>query len=415
MAAPQRIDTFPDQHEGIDARRAAAQMTSATRNRLPRVLHVVPYFPPDRIGGVGEVAAHLHSHLVASGHDSHVLTTGTSRSEAGITRVAESPDFFGLAALRHIGLAREFDVIHAHQGEALPLLAALSARGPKPPVLVTFHVNNRLIGASNAPFVAGDRRYGIDHASRLQRMVKSPAKHALDRVALRLATRTSYIAQSAAREVSGSEVAQTIIYNALPRLAPQPRQASAVEPAEILFVGAPGTRKRTALLPHILREVRRDFPMAKLRIVGFWAQDQPELDRDIKAFDLVDAVIFEGPKLSSELNPYYAAAKTLVVPSAYEGLPMVILEGFQHGLPCVATNVGGHAEVIVDEQTGFLAERDDVVGIVHGITRILANPTLATAMGENARSVVADRFDLDAQVKRYMSLYQELASSGSST
>ena len=51
-----------------------------------RVLHIVAYFPPDRMGGVGEVVAHLHAELRGNGHVSHVFPTGTSADDPTVER-----------------------------------------------------------------------------------------------------------------------------------------------------------------------------------------------------------------------------------------------------------------------------------------------------------------------------------------
>jgi len=56
-----------------------------------RVLHVVPYFPPERPGGVGEYAARLHRALREAGHESTVVTRGTAtRPEPDVLRAART-------------------------------------------------------------------------------------------------------------------------------------------------------------------------------------------------------------------------------------------------------------------------------------------------------------------------------------
>jgi glycosyltransferase involved in cell wall biosynthesis len=122
----------------------------------------------------------------------------------------------------------------------------------------------------------------------------------------------------------------------------------------------------------------------------------------------MEAIDFCGRKRAAELSPYYRAAQVLVVPSAYEGLPMVILEAFAQGLPCVATRVSGHPEVIADGENGFLVPLDDPQAMAAAVIRILQEPGLATRMGESARATVRAHFDVRRQVREYLALYDEM-------
>jgi len=63
---------------------------------------------------------------------------------------------------------------------------------------------------------------------------------------------------------------------------------------------------------------------------------------------------FTGWLTPEQLSRWYAAADVLVVPSWYEPFGMVILEGMLYGLPIVAANVGGPAEILAHERTGIL-------------------------------------------------------------
>src|SRR5687768_17870351 len=73
----------------------------AAIRRAMKVAHVLSYFPPDRIGGVGEVARHVHQALLDQGHDSIVVTSGHTHTDPTVIRIAPTPGRFLLSAWRH--------------------------------------------------------------------------------------------------------------------------------------------------------------------------------------------------------------------------------------------------------------------------------------------------------------------------
>lgn len=372
-----------------------------------RVLQVVPYFPPDRIGGVGEVAAHLHRSLLAAGHDSRVFTAGTTYDDARIRRVGTQPLGFVLKCVAAIDLVRNSDIVHCHQGDSLLLLLAMRVARVHTPVLATFHVSSRGLGRAVRPHRIEGYRFGTRWRNYAYRYFSAPVHRAFDWMTLRLCSRASFISRSAARDVLGESesVDAHVIYNALPTGDTNDRQPS-LPPADLLFVGTPGDRKRVNALPFVLRRVRDVRPDVRLRIIGFRLDDHGELRGLFDRFHLRDAVVCEGALTSDEVRPFYRASKVLLVPSAYEGLPMVVLEAQQAGLPCVATRVSGHPEVIEDGVNGFLVTLDSPDDMAARCLDILADPHLQQQMGDNARNLIAERFSPRRQLDEYVALYR---------
>jgi glycosyltransferase involved in cell wall biosynthesis len=374
-----------------------------------RVLHVASYFPPDRIGGVGEVAAHLHRGLLEAGHDSRVLTSGTSRDDPRICRMGRSPGRFALASLRGWRTATEVAVIHAHHGEALPFLLSTRFRRRRPRILLTMHIDNRALGDSYRPVTVQGHRIAGGWSAWLQGRVKSRLKWVLDRAAMALADEVTFICRSAATDLLGSAKAKRarVLYNGLPDR-PGSAVPPGVEPMELLYVGTAGMRKRTDLLPLVLAAVRRDHPGARLRIVGFDTDSQPVFRELVATLGLADAIVDEGSVRSEDAEKFYRSARVLIVPSAHEGLPMVIMEAFRAGIPCVATDVGGIAEIVEDGRNGFLVDVDDPGAMAKKCAQILADPTQAESMGRAAERTVRDRFTLDQQVTGYEAIYASM-------
>ena len=388
----------------------AAERGAVVPDRLS-VLHVVPYFPPDRMGGVGEVVAHVHEGLVRAGHRSTVLTSGTIRNEPSVTREGASPGAFVLRCARRAELARGADVVHIHHGEGLGVLLAMRLLGIGTPVLLTLHVDVGQLRRSSLPVVVEGRRIGGDGTGFLHDVVGMRVREQLDRAARALADRTTFISRSAALDVLGPRGAHApVVYNGIPpRDDPEgPTTQRPPEPVEMLYVGAASTRKRVELLPMVLARVRALRPDARLRVVGFGPDDHAGFVRVARELGVLRAIVFEGRKLSGELGPYYWAASVLVVPSAYEGLPMVILEAYRGGLPCVATRVSGHPEVTEHGRTGLLVRPDSPAEMAESILALLDDPDRARRMGEEGRALVESRFGVERQVEEYVELYGAL-------
>ena len=97
-----------------------------------------------------------------------------------------------------------------------------------------------------------------------------------------------------------------------------------------------------------------------------------------------------------------------VLPSLAEGISNTILEAMASGLPVLATNVGGNADLVVAGTTGELVPAGDVEALAQAMTRTAADPQLARTMGQAGRDVVERRFGLSAMVNTYQNLYDRL-------
>lgn len=376
-----------------------------------RVLHVLPYFPPERIGGVGEIAAHLHEGLLERGHDSQVLTAGRRGTDPRVHRIGESAMGFVTGCARHVGRARDRDVVHLHTGDAAFFLLAMATRRLPAARLASFHVDNRAMAASLRGHRVEGIRFGAGPGRRLLERVQAEAHSGLDALARSLAGESVYFSRSAARDVLGVRGAgqARIIRDGLPPLVESQDELSAV-PVELLYVGVFGQRKRTHLLPFVLREVRRVHARARLRVVGATAAQQPELAALFQRLGLDGAVQWQGALPSREIRAHYRAAQVLLLPSAYEGLPTVILEAMQCGLPCVATRVCGHPEVIEDGGNGYLVAPDRPGEMAKRACGLLADAEQRSRLGSAARAVIARHFGLEAMLVAYENLYRELLS-----
>jgi glycosyltransferase involved in cell wall biosynthesis len=96
-----------------------------------------------------------------------------------------------------------------------------------------------------------------------------------------------------------------------------------------------------------------------------------------------------------------------VLPSFYEGLPLVVLEAMLAGLPVVASDVGSVRDAVRQDVTGLLVPAGDAAGLAEAIRRAL-EPQLGARLGEAGREQALERFTVERMVRAYETLYDDL-------
>jgi glycosyltransferase involved in cell wall biosynthesis len=102
-----------------------------------------------------------------------------------------------------------------------------------------------------------------------------------------------------------------------------------------------------------------------------------------------------------------------VLPSLAEGISNTVLEAMASGVPVVATDVGGNAELVEAGRTGLLVPAADPAALAKALSAVARGDDAARSMGAAGRARVERLFSLDVMVGRYAALYQdELAARG---
>lgn len=94
-----------------------------------------------------------------------------------------------------------------------------------------------------------------------------------------------------------------------------------------------------------------------------------------------------------------------MLPSDYEGLPIVILEAMSCGLPVVASNVGGISEIVKDGVNGYAVCNDANI-FAAKLANILANNEVKEKMGMMSRQMYLKHFSDEVMANEYMKLYK---------
>jgi glycosyltransferase involved in cell wall biosynthesis len=107
---------------------------------------------------------------------------------------------------------------------------------------------------------------------------------------------------------------------------------------------------------------------------------------------LGERVFFAGQVEDAELHNLYALANLFAHPTLYEGSSLVTLEAMAHGLPVVASAVGGIPDKVVDGRTGYLVPPADPRALAARITQIASDLDSAREMGARGAELAEERF-----------------------
>jgi glycosyltransferase involved in cell wall biosynthesis len=111
-------------------------------------------------------------------------------------------------------------------------------------------------------------------------------------------------------------------------------------------------------------------------------------------------------------EPYLQAADILVFPSVEPHFARPVIEAFAHGLPVVASDIGGVDDLVSDGSTGLLAEPGNVRDLAAALIRALSDPQLMRSLAEKAFVVGRDRFDLGVGINEMDRLIRRILDGG---
>ena len=110
----------------------------------------------------------------------------------------------------------------------------------------------------------------------------------------------------------------------------------------------------------------------------------------------------------SDIGPLYRRADVCVLSSDFEGTPNVLFEAMASGLPVVATKVGDVPAIVLQGETGFVVERDDLDGLTAALAELVRNEPRRIEMGRRARQYVEAHHSLE-RLPAYLERLYDLA------
>ena len=367
-----------------------------------KIALVSPYDYPYP-GGVTEHVRNLAEQLGARGHEVHVIAP--SSADAGgaqarpyvhrVGRVVPIPTngsvaritlpLRGYLQVKRLLAYQAFDIVHLHE----PMMPAL-------PLTVLRHSQAVNVGTFHA---FGRTNIGYFYA----KPVLQPFFRKLHgRIAVSGPAR-EFVAQHFPGD-----------YRVIPNGIDYARFATPLPPIpafeddrlDVLFVGRLEKRKGLRYLLRAWPLIRREFPKARLLVVGGGGR-RLESYRRYAAGQGWPEVVFAGHVSPEDLVRYYQTSDVFCAPSTgQESFGIVLLEAMAAGRPIVASRIPGYAEVLGHGGEGLLVPPKDHEALAMGLAHLLADVELRRELGARGREKAA-AYDWSKVAERVLAFYDQ--------
>jgi glycosyltransferase involved in cell wall biosynthesis len=299
-----------------------------------------------------------------------------------------------LRMMRSILTNDSFDLVHAH-GYFADIVSIPVAKALSVPVVSTCH-----------GFISND--------------LKLRAYNSLDRFILRFADKVIAVSDEIKQQLvrSGIEGRRIeVLLNAV-HAHPRGEQASAHRAAKRKFlnvrdsewiVGYIGRLSPEKGVKNLIRAgsmlVESGAPL-KIVIIGD-GPELPELTALVDQCGLASRVIFVG--FQSDTSSWMPALDVLCLPSFTEGTPMSLLEAMAHGLPVVASAVGGIPSIIQSGHNGILVSPNQPEELSQALARLFEDDSLRKRVSEGALKTIEKDHNIDQWTRRIEDQYERLS------
>ena len=377
-----------------------------------RILHV-QLFP--MLSGVQRVSLEELRRLDPDVFDRHLLTCepgplSETATELGVTchyeprlkrSISPLNDFRTYQRLRELMRRERFDIVHTHSSKTGVLGRMAASAAGVPYVIHTVH--GFAFPAARYPAV---RRFYQWCEKRCGRMT-----HAL--ICLNPDDR-----QIAIDELEVDPGRVHLIANGVDVQAFQPIENDEVRKAErlrrlggdperpvVMMVGRLWNQKKPILFVQAAIQLIQNGCPAEFYLAGEGGL-RSELEQAITEAGLADRIHLLGWRDDvAELVPL---ADAIVLPSLWEGMPIVLLEAHACGVPIVASDIPGNRECVIDGVDGYLVPKNDLESLSERIARLVNDPALCRSFGQAGRNKIVERFGIAHRQTAIEALYSQL-------
>jgi glycosyltransferase involved in cell wall biosynthesis len=381
------------------------------------ITQVVARFPP-AIGGMEEHVYQISLELSKRGHKVSVITSNevdgkTSAAQEEIMqeiRVYRHPLFMSKEMREYWFIPGVFklfqkigaDIVHVHGYRCLSSFTAISlAHFKHTPIMFTPHGIYPPKSFSNA-------------------LIKLSFDHTLGRLMLDFADKIIVLSDHNRRlllQMGASANKMVIVpngvnvetYKNLPKNTRTLKELGSQGPI-LIYVGRIDWNKRVEKIVESMPKILKNFPSAKLVIVGpDYAGCSGALLNLAKKLDVKHSLVITGKVSAERLLEFYSVANVFIMPSSYEGFGLSMLEAMTCKIPVIVSPTGGPKDILSHGVNSWFLEEATPEEISESVSSVLTNPQLREKLVKNAFELVKAKYTWEKVVDELEKNYAELA------
>ena len=177
---------------------------------------------------------------------------------------------------------------------------------------------------------------------------------------------------------------------------------------DLVFTGRLSSEKGVGVLLLAFEQVLSKHPKTALKIIGDGPYRQA-LESIAKRLGVFESTQFLGWMNQSELSKELFTARAMIVPSVWqEPFGLVAVEAMMHGVPVIASDVGGLREIVVDQESGYLVAPGDHFKMAERISTLLSDRPLAKKMGQKGLERANLLFSASRMAEDYEEIYMNV-------
>lgn len=147
------------------------------------------------------------------------------------------------------------------------------------------------------------------------------------------------------------------------------------------------------------------YDQVKLLLIGPDEYDENDLSENVKHILTTNKNIYKVG-FQKDIRPFLGVSNTLVLPSYREGFGLVLMEAGAMGVPCIASDIIGCNNVIIEKVNGILIEAKNERSLLHAMELMYKDDTLRNSIQNLTRNSIIDRFEQEHVWNAYLQVYK---------